>query len=181
MLSELDESSAQLYSLIGLFYSSISQLGDFQKVIADQCPDPYRQLLAHSSHMTVTVERFHHQSVDVQVLQSHVAGPHYQRKILLRLKEDGRAVQFGIVRLTLGLLSQAVQAQILSERVPLGRVLIENEVLRQVRLQSIWQVKCGDELASAFETKTGMVTYGRTALILFQQQPAVELLEIVAP
>jgi chorismate-pyruvate lyase len=119
--------------------------------------------------------------VEVQVLQSQVVGPHYQRKILLRLKDDGRAVQFGIVRLTLGLLSQAVQAQILSERTPLGRVLIENEVLRQVRLQSIWQVKCGDELASAFETQPGMVTYGRTAQILFQQQPAVELLEIVAP
>jgi hypothetical protein len=165
MLSESDESSAQLYSLIGLFYCSNSQLGEFKKVIPDQCPNPYRQLLSHSSHMTVTVEQFHHQSVEVQVLQSQVVGPHYQR----------------IVRLTLGLLSQAVQAQILSERTPLGRVLIENEVLRQVRLQSIWQVKCGDELASAFETQPGMVTYGRTAQILFQQQPAVELLEIVAP
>lgn len=181
MLSESAKSNAQLNSLVELFYTNIEQLGSFQQVVPVQCPSPYQQLLAHSSHMTVTVEQFHRQAVDVHVLQSYVSGLHYQRKILLRRHSDRRAVQFGIVRLTLGLLTQEVQAQILSEQVPLGRVLIENEVLRQVRLQSLWKVKCGDELAEAFQAQPGAVTYGRTALILLQQQPAVELLEIVAP
>jgi hypothetical protein len=38
-------------------------------------------LLAHDSHMTVTVERFHNGHVDVRVLETNITPTHYARKI----------------------------------------------------------------------------------------------------
>ena len=45
-----------LQELVDLFYDSPEELGEFEEVEADQLPANYRQLLAHHSHMTVTLD-----------------------------------------------------------------------------------------------------------------------------
>lgn len=171
----------QLDDLIELFYDNALQLGQFEACTADQCPPIYRELLAHNAHMTVTVEKRHGQQVDVQVLQDLVSGNDYQREILLKKQSDGVVVQYGIVRLKLNLISAKVREQILSRAIPLGRVLIENNVLRQVQLGALWKVSCGPILAESFNVPLETETFGRTALIFLDSEPAIELLEIVAP
>ncbi len=49
--------------------------------------------------MTVTVERFHRDSVDVQVLRDELRETVYHREILLKTHHAGVVVQYGIVRL----------------------------------------------------------------------------------
>ncbi len=171
----------QLETLLELFYADTSELGHFDGCSAEQCPDIYRQLLAHNAHMTVTVERRHGQQVDVQVLRDQVRDNDYQREILLRKQSDAAVVQYGIVRLKLNLISDRVREQILSRQIPLGRVLINNNVMRQVQLGALWKVTCGPALAEIFSVEEQTVTYGRTALIYLDAEPAIELLEIVAP
>lgn len=56
-------------------------------------------------------------------------------------------MQFGIVRLALDTLDAATRDEIISQKVPLGRVLIEHGVMRAVQLLGLWQVTCGVELA----------------------------------
>src|SRR4029079_8826511 len=68
----------------------------------DALPEPYRGLLVHNHHMTVTVEEFFGGLVDVKVLERRHDGDTYARKILLALRSDGRIVQSGIVRIRLG-------------------------------------------------------------------------------
>ncbi|MBX3420394.1 MAG: hypothetical protein KF752_02445 [Pirellulaceae bacterium] len=173
--------SQQLDDLIALFYVDPALLGQFQSITADQCPTVYRRLLAHTGHMTLTVEQHHGQPVDVQVLADRQLGSTYQRQILLRRRSDQRVVQFGIVSLALDSLSEQVQAAITSKQIPLGRILIQHDVLRQVHLSDLWRVECGDELAAYFAVPAGSVTFGRTAQIAVGTTPAVQLLEIVAP
>lgn len=131
--------------------------------------------------MTVTVERHHGQLVDVQVLRDQVSGDSYQREILLRTQSNRRVVQYGIVRLRLSMLSEQVKDQILAGDIPLGRVLIQHDVMRQVQLGVLWRVQCGPVLANYFDCPNGTISYGRTALIYLDCEPAIELLEIVAP
>ncbi len=119
--------------------------------------------------------------VDVEVLQVDQTSTHYSRQILLRRQTDRQVVQFGIVRLALETLDEAARSEIISQRVPLGRVLIEHGIMRAVQLLGLWQVTCGPDLAAHFGVETGHITYGRTALIYCNSEPAVELLEIVAP
>lgn len=180
-MSGLPPSTADLETLVGLFYSKSDQLGSFEARHHSQLPLAYRRLLAHTGHMTVTVEDRHKCPVDVEVLQVERTQTHYSRKILLRRQADRRVVQFGIVRLALDTLDQATRNEIISEKVPLGRVLIEHGIMRAVQLLGLWQVTCGPDLAEHFGVEAGRVTYGRTALIYCNSEPAVELLEIVAP
>jgi chorismate-pyruvate lyase len=170
-----------LATLVALFYSDTAQLGQFELVTADEMPPDYCTLLAHQNHMTVTVERFHNSPVDVRVLKSQVTGTHYARKILLARQSDGVVVQFGIMRINFAYLSEKVRREVESRAKPLGRILIENNVLREVELVKLWKVTPGEDLRSLFSLPKGAVTYGRTALIHCNGEPAVELLEIVTP
>ncbi len=144
-------------------------------------PQPFRKLLAHGEHMTVTVEAHWGDAVEVSVLAVQRTPTHYSRKIALRLQHEGRVVLFGLVRLTVSFLAPDVRDEIESERTPLGRVLIEHNVLRNVRLLSLWKVDAAEELAEVFGVPAGTVCYGRTALIYCNGVPAVELLEIIPP
>ncbi len=170
-----------LYELLELFPAGDGGLADFTEVQADELPAPYGQLLAHNHHMTVTVESFHGSPVDVEVLERRLIDERYARKILLRRQSDRAVVQFGIVMLDFSYLSDEVRDDIIGERIPLGRTLIEHNVLRDVQLVALWKVVCGPELARLFLVEPGTLTYGRTALIYCNGEPAVELLEIVVP
>ena len=74
-----------------------------------------------------------------------------------------------------------MRREILSEIKPLGRVLIEHNVLREVQLASLYRVMPGPALCELFALADPLATYGRTAFIYCDGYPAVELLEIVAP
>jgi chorismate-pyruvate lyase len=173
--------TAELSSLVELFYDSPAELGLLNAVAASSLEQPYRELLAHPHHMTVTVERFHKSPVDVQVLDTSGAGDRYSRRILLTRQSDGRVVQFGIVRLNFEFLSPEVRREIESQSIPLGRVLIKHNVLREIELVAIWRVKPGPDLCKLLDCEPDQITYGRTAIIHCNGEPAVELLEIVTP
>jgi chorismate-pyruvate lyase len=173
-LPDLDE-------LVGLFYGSVSELGDFTQSLPATVPAGYRQLLDHTAHMTVTVEAYHRSLVDVQVLDRQATPTHYARKILLTRQSDGGVVQFGIMRMNLSVLDDAVRERIEAEATPLGRILIQHDVLRQIRLQGLWRIEPSAELCRYLQLNAPRTTYGRTAMMDLNGVPAVELLEIVTP
>jgi chorismate-pyruvate lyase len=150
-------------------------------VPAEQVPAPYHELLVHEHHMTVTVEAHHGDLVDVRVLESRQDGDSYARKILLALKQSGRVVQFGLVRIHLQYCSEAVRAEILSRRTPLGRILIEHDVLRRIEPTGFLRIVPGPQMMEWFALAEPTPTYGRLAYIHCDGKPAIELLEIVAP
>ena len=171
----------ELSELIQLVDPTMTELGKFQRRSSTELPSPYADLLAHDEHMTVTVEAFHQSPVSVEVLHSRIDGGLYIREILLRRISDRVIVQYGIVRLRLDALDDEPKKAILSEIVPLGRVLIEHNVLRNVELVELWEIEMGKRLATHFGCEEGTTTFGRTAMIYFHDQPALELVEIVRP
>lgn len=170
-----------LGALTSLFFDDPSRLARFEAVTASAMPEVYRKLLAHEHHMTVTVEKHHHAPVDVEVLDRRTTPTHYARKILLRRTSDGRVVQFGIMRVRLDVFRPPVRDEILAAETPLGRILIRHNVFRSIHLSSLWRVVPGDELRDHFGPGPWLETFGRTALITCDDEPAIELLEIVAP
>jgi len=150
-------------------------------VAAADVPDPYRGLLVHTDHMTVTVEAFYGGPVDVRVLARTRRGDEYARKILLSLHAGGRVVQFGLVRIDLGVCPPPVRAAIVEGRTPLGRVLIEHDMLRRIEPTAYLRVRPGPAMAGWFGCPVGTTTYGRLGVIYTGDRPAVEVLEILAP
>jgi chorismate-pyruvate lyase len=103
----------------------------------------------------------------------------YIREILLRRRTDQQVVQYGIVRLNFEFLGDEIQSEIEGQQVPLGRILIRHNVMRRVQLLSLYRVQSGPALAAGLGTGQGETCFGRTALIHCNDQPAIELLEIV--
>jgi chorismate-pyruvate lyase len=171
----------ELETLVAPFYGSATKLAVFDEVSANEVPAVYRQLLDHDQHMTVTLESFHHCPVDLEVLHRHISPEHYTRNTLLRRSSDGVLVQFGIARLSYDYLDANVAREIEAEDTPMGRILIGHNVLRQVRLASMWRLTPHEEMRRVFGAQADAVTYGRTAVIYCNGEPAVEVLEVMPP
>jgi hypothetical protein len=148
---------------------------------ADDVPEPYQRLLVHTHHMTVTVEAFYDSPVDVKVLACRHDGDEYARKILLTTRSNGRVVQFGLVRIDLGVCPEPVREAIVEQKTPLGRVLIQHDMLRRIEPVSFLRVRLNARMAGWFGVAAGTETYGRVGVIYTGDRPAVEVLEILAP
>lgn len=166
-------------SLSSLFHATTAEIGLFEEISAAELPDQFKALLAHDDHMTVTVEAWHNSLVEVQVLEENCQNDIYARRITLVLQRDGKPVQYGIMRINLAGLPEIVRMEIESQALPLGRIMIRHHLMRQVELLDLWRVTVGPELKKHLKLEHGTVCYGRTARILVDHQPAVELLEIV--
>jgi len=177
-----DDSMVDLNKLLNEFYDDPvghSQLGEFER--ASAIPDPYDRLLNHHAHMTVTVESYYGQPVDVHVHRHHRSDRWYAREITLVTSRSRRIVQYGIVRLKPEILAPEVWQRIENRETPLGRVLIDHNVMREVELSELWRVEAGPSLAGLMHLRVGDRLYGRTALIHCDGVPTIELLEIIAP
>ena len=117
----------------------------------------------------------------------------YAREILLETPA-GKIVQHGIVRIDLTHLDAPTARAIREGRQPLGRILIEAGMLRDVHGVKLLEIMPGPHLQDLFRLTVpgpagiartagmaGAPVYGRVADIQLDGLPAVELLEIVAP
>lgn len=167
--------------LVAGFFDPPSELGPLAPVGQDELPTDYLTLLAHSGHMTITLEAWHESLVDVHVAGERREPDRYARHSLLSRKTDGRVVQSGIMRIDLTGLPPKVREAIELGDCPLGRILIRSNLLREVELLALWRIATGPALAKELAIAPGTVVYGRSARILVEGRPAVELLEIVRP
>jgi chorismate-pyruvate lyase len=146
-------------------------------------PEPYRRLLAHHSHMTVTLEAFHRTRVTLEVLAERRRGSRYARKILLRHGETSDVVQFGIMQFDLDHATAQLRDDILAREKPLGRALAEHGVLTRVGTHGLLAIEPNAELRRCFRLPDDWSghLYGRLATIFCDDRPVVDLLEVVRP
>jgi hypothetical protein len=182
-------------ALVKLF-CSLDDFGGLRSVSPNDVPEPARTLLDHRSHMTVAMERFHGGDVRLRVVaQADATGSQplsagwYAREILLET-QAGKIVQHGIVRIDLAHLGPETAAAIREARRPLGRILIDAGMLREVHDVRLLEIVPGPRLQTLFaglaDARAAPIAaarpvYGRVADIQLDGLPTVELLEIVAP
>ena len=157
---------------------------DFSQVVIvppSSIPEPFFGLLVHHHHMTVTVEAHYKEPVNVRVLATQRQGESYSREILLELQSSRQVVQFGVARIDLSCCTTAVREAILEERTPLGRVLIEHQVLRRIEPTAFLQITPGPRLVEWFGLPHAETCYGRMGVIFCDDRPAIAVLEILAP
>lgn len=176
-MNPLDE----LSRLTSLFPEEQPLITAAEHVPGSLVPEPYKSMLVHERHMTVTMEKYHDCSVDVHVIDRRWDGEIYGRKIILTKQGTDVPVQFGIVRFDFQYVTPAVRDEIVSETIPLGRVLINHNVLRHIDLGAVLKMTAGPGLARYLDMEEGGETYGRLATIFCNKRPAVDLLEISSP
>ena len=177
-MNPLDE----LNSLTRLFPGERRLIEKAEHLPSALVPEPYKQLLDHDRHMTVTMEKYHGTSVDVKIIDRQLGDDDvYTRKIILTKSGTNDVVQFGIVRFHFQYVTREVRDEIIKGETPLGRILINHNVLRHIDLGALLRLTAGPELAEHLQMSEGGVTYGRLATIFCNRQPAVDLLEVSTP
>lgn len=187
-----EDAVARALDLVRLFADPGPSFATFRSVGREEIPEPARTLLDHTRHMTVAMEAHHGAPLGLRVVArardlggADGGNPWYAREILL-LSPQGVLVQYGIVRINLAHVDRATAAAIRAARIPLGRVLINAGLLREVHDVSLLEVRPGPRLASLFgglpvPGVPSAPTYGRVAEISLGGHSAVELLEVVVP
>lgn len=151
----------------------------------DQIPFPQDQLLVHHQHMTVVLQKHYGTPVDVRVMEEHLDGDIYTRKILLTPGGSEKVVEWGIVKLDFRYMAAAVRDEILAKRLPLGAVLIKHDVLRRVKPRWFLRLPPGGPVLGLFASPAvpdpsfGPTAYGRIGTIYCDEEPAIEVVEVV--
>lgn len=161
------------------FVSPGSAPQDGAAVDANVMPATARMLLVHTDHMTSVLNAYYRTTVELRVLQERRGPDRYARMILLTRPDGGRVVEFGIARMHLAMVAAPVRAEILARRAPLGDILVRHDVLRRVDPRWYYRFPAGSQIAGVFGDGAGPA-YGRVGTIYCNEEPAIEVLEVVA-
>ena len=146
----------------------------------NEIPHPADALLVHHDHMTEVLQRHYGRPVDVHVLDERLDGNMYTRKV--KLTPAGTTepvVEWGIARLDLNFMPDAVRKEILAKRSPLGEILIRHDVHRRIKPRWFMRFPGRGPLLTFFGDPNAKPMYGRIGTIYCDEKPAIELLEIV--
>ncbi len=171
-----------LTNVLGQFPDDRIAAGQIEVLEGGALAGAYRELLDHTHHMTVTLEERYGAPVHLEVLKVHHSGNSYSRKLILRAGKHGPVVLAGIMRFRLECVGQEVSEEILAAEIPLGRILIEHQVLRKIETVAFLRFPLENSFGKLLDAAgKESFTYGRLAIIFCDGEPAVELLELIPP
>lgn len=150
-----------------------------KRTTPDRIPSPYDRLLVHQNEMTSTLERHFGGRLTVRVLSSFSKGRSYFRRVLLALESTGRPVSMGAVRLRLDVFSPRIRARILSQQVPLGRVLSEAGIPYDSRPTAFLKVTPNAEMMGVFWMPEPRTLYGRRTQVTVAGDQIGDIVEIL--
>ena len=152
-----------------------------KRTTAERIPSPYHSLLVHEKEMTATLERHFGGRVAVRVLSTFSKGRSYFRRVLLTMESTGRPVAMGAVRLALDAVafSPAVRARILSQKVPLGRILSEAGVRYESIPTAFLEVTPNAEMMGVFWMSEPRRLYGRRTRLTVAGERIGDIVEII--
>lgn len=144
--------------------------------------EPSRSLLAHQSDMTSTLEKFHNDTLRIQLIDRHVHENEYYREVLLVLERAGTRAGLGATKINLGLFPAAAQQEILQEKQPLGKILTTSGVPFSSRPSAYFRVVSDEFISDALQVDKGTLLFGRrNSLFDSFERPLAEIVEILAP
>ena len=148
-------------------------------IAPSRIPLPYRSLLVHERDMTLTLESHFGGRVTLRALSTFRKGSSYYRRVLLAQEYSARPVEMGAVRIDLTAFKPRIRAQILSNRVPLGRLLRDGGVDYKSRPTLFLAVTPNSEMMGVFWMREPRVLYGRQTEMSIDGRKVGDIVEIL--
>jgi len=152
---------------------------DFATIESGEIPEPAQRLLAHQNDMTLTLEAHYGRPIVLRTLFTCRQGDSYYRRVLLVHGPTGRPVEMGAIRIHLDLFRDEVRERILENHVPLGRILHEEEVLRESRPRAFLRVTPNPEMMGVFWMDEPQSLFGRRTLMHIDGAAAADVVEVL--
>lgn len=166
------------------FYSQAGlTLPPFELVPGPELPEPHRSLLDHADDMTPTLERFHGTPVALRVIRREQRGDYYYREVALLGGPGNRPVEFGAIKISLGLFPPAARREIVEESAPLGTLLARHKIRHTSRPKAFFKVAPDAFIRQSLELSGDVPPlYGRrNTLSDPHHRPLAEIIEILPP
>ena len=148
-------------------------------IAPNRIPLPYRSLLVHERDMTLTLESHFGGRVSLRALSTFRKGASYYRRVLLVQEYSARPVEMGAIRIDLMAFKPRIRAQILSNRVPLGRLLRDGGVDYKSRPTVFLAVTPNSEMMGVFWMREPRLLYGRQTEMSIDGRKIGDIVEIL--
>ncbi len=142
-------------------------------------PSPYRSLLVHERDMTLTLEAHFGGRVSLRALSTFRKGSSYYRRVLLVQEYSARPVEMGAIRIDLLAFKPKIRAQILSNRIPLGRLLRDGGVDYRSLPTVFLAVTPNSEMMGVFWMREPRLLYGRQTEMSIDGRKVGDIVEIL--
>lgn len=170
------------YPLDDFYAQQGMTLPPIEAIPGEEVPQPYRSLLVHDDDMTPTLEHFHGGQLHVTVMRRQQRNDYYFREVVLSRDTDNAPVEFGAIKIMLKLFPSAARHAILSERLPLGRILAEHRIRHTSKPKAFLRVESDDFINSALQLTGKHTLYGRRNTLWNPDlKPLAEIVEILPP
>jgi chorismate-pyruvate lyase len=168
------------YPLDDFYAQQNMTLPPIESVAGELVPQPYRSLLVHDDDMTPTLEGFHGGRIHLTVIRRQERGDFYYREVVLSRDTDDAPVEFGAIKITLNLFPRTARQDILSERLPLGRILAERKIRHFSRPKAFLKIHSDEFINNALQLTGDHTLYGRRNTLWSPDKKALaEIVEIL--
>lgn len=181
--SETAEHGSAWAALLHQFYAKLKLPGPtLHQIPGEEMPQPYKQLLVHSSDMTPTLEAFYRQPMRLVVLSRELQTGAYLREVVLSTAEDLRPVEYGVIRIMLDRLPAPARGRVLQEERPLGNILQTEAVAHLSWPQAFFHTSSDAHTATVLDLNAPCTLYGRRNVLLDASRHLLaEVIEILGP
>jgi len=132
-------------------------------------PDHARRLLAHNQSMTRTLEAEYRRPMALRVLAAVERDGQVSRHVML-VHPSGAPVVLAAITIALGVLPDAVRAQVAEQRVPLGRVLAGHGVRYTSCPLGYFTLTPDDRIARLLSLDRRDPLHGRVVVLVDERQ-----------
>jgi chorismate-pyruvate lyase len=157
-------------------------LPPLEPIDGEAMPEPYKSLLVHERDMTSTLEQFHGRRIHLRLISRQITAGDYFREVLLVLDDGNEPVEFGAIHIHLHRFSAEVQALILAEKLPLGRILNEHSIAYVSQPKAFLRLASDRTIDDLLKLRGAHILYGRrNTLNDTAGEPLAEIVEILPP
>jgi hypothetical protein len=168
--------------LTTLYARAGRSLPEFEAVVPSAMPPDAHRLLVHAGDMTSKLEEYFADDMLLRVIQREQTPEFYRREVLLYGAKSGLSVEYGAIEISLGTFSEALRAEILAERLPLGGLLNRHGVRYRSEPRAFLRVAPCAHLAGLFELDAPCASFGRSNQLLDGEgRRLASIVEILRP
>jgi chorismate-pyruvate lyase len=152
------------------------------RVEMTEVPEPYHSLLVHKTDMTSTLEKFHGETLHIEVLTRNISENEYCREVVLVLDRAKKPVEFGAIKIFLNMFPAEAREEIVRAQQPLGRILNLFNIPFASRPRAFLRLQSDKFIDTALQLQWPQLLYGRSnSLVDAQERPLAEIVEILPP
>ena len=179
--TEIPQVLPYAYPLDDFYAQQGLRLPPIKEIPGEELPQPYRSLLGHAD-LTPSLEYFHGDQLRLTVLRRQQRGDYYFRGAVLSRDRDQLPVEFGAIKVSLKLFSTIARHAILTEQLPLGRILTEHRIRHTSKPKAFLQLESDEFINEALQLSESKTLFGRRNTLWSEDlKPLAETVEILPP